>query len=187
MPDRTEFYEDLALWSTLSIGRNQRNDVKRQIWQRFLDDLCYLCDTEPGGRTTVSIAVSEFEGGQCYWISANGGSQKAVGQLTLILEELEKIRDPCVDLEEIKDKILVAGMRRSSMKVRNYLKELRRYIRVIETRISHPKGERNCSARSELVTDRCASSSDFQRASTVGDLQRYLDCSLSFTVQPRLS
>jgi hypothetical protein len=186
MPGRNEFYEDLALWSTLSVGRNQRNDVKRQIWQRFLDDLCYLCDTEPGGRTTVSIAVSEFEGGQCYWITANGGSQKAVGQLTLILEQLQKIRDPCVDHEEIKDKILFAGIRRSSMKVRNYLKELRRYIRVIETRISHPKGERNFSARSNLLTDICAFSSNFPRAPTVGDLRRYFNCSLSFTVQPRL-
>jgi hypothetical protein len=80
--------------------------------------------------------------------------QKAVNQLNLILEELGKIRgDPCLDLDEIKDKILLAGMRRSSMKVRNYLRELRRHIRVIETRSSNPKGEQTWPALVDLLTD----------------------------------
>lgn len=106
MPGRNEFYGDLALWSTLAIGKHQRNEVKRETWERFLDDLCYLCDTEYGGKTTVSIAVSKSKGGQCYWISANGGLQKAVAQLDLILEELSKIEgDSRVNLEEIENKI----------------------------------------------------------------------------------
>lgn len=153
MPTRSELYGDLALWSTLAVGKNQRNDVKRKIWQRFLDDLCYLCDTECGGRTTVSIAVSESQRGQCFWISANGKLQKAVDQLKLILKELDGIQEnQNTNLEEVKDKVLVAGIGRSSMKVRNYLRELRRYIELMERRSPLGKGERTLSLSLTLLT-----------------------------------
>lgn len=153
MPTRNEFYGDLALWSTLAVGKNQRNDVKRKIWQRFLDDLCYLCDTECGGKTTVSIAVSESQRGQCFWISANGKLQKAVGQLKLILKELDSIQEnQNTNLEEVKDKVLVAGIGRSSMKVRNYLRELRRYIELMERRSPLGKGEQTLSLNVTLLT-----------------------------------
>jgi heterodisulfide reductase subunit A-like polyferredoxin len=153
MPTRSEFYGDLALWSTLAVGKNQRNDVKRKIWQRFLDDLCYLCDTECGGRTTVSIAVSESQRGQCFWISANGKLQKAVDQLKLILKELDSIQEnQNTNLEEVKDKVLVAGIGRSSMKVRNYLRELRRYIELMERRSPLGKGEQTLSLSLTLLT-----------------------------------
>jgi hypothetical protein len=153
MPTRNEFYGDLALWSTLAVGKNQRNDVKRKIWQRFLDDLCYLCDTECGGRTTVSIAVSESQRGQCFWISANGKLQKAVDQLELILKELDSIQEnQNTNLEEVKDKVLVAGIRRSPMKVRNYLRELRRYIELMERRSPLGKGEQTLSLSVALLT-----------------------------------
>jgi heterodisulfide reductase subunit A-like polyferredoxin len=153
MPTRNEFYGDLALWSTLAVGKNQRNDVKRKIWQRFLDDLCYLCDTECGGRTTVSIAVSESQRGQCFWISANGKLQKAVDQLKLILKELDSIQEnQNTNLEEVKDKVLVAGIGRSPMKVRNYLRELRRYIELMERRSPLGKGEQTLSLSVALLT-----------------------------------
>ena len=153
MPTRNEFYGDLALWSTLAVGKDQRNDVKRKLWQRFLDDLCYLCDTESGGRTTVSIAVSELKRGQCFWISANGKLQKAVDQLKLILKELDSIQEnQNTNLEEIKDKVLVAGIGRSSMKVRNYLRELRRYIELMERRSPLGKGEQTLSLSVTLLT-----------------------------------
>lgn len=153
MPTRNEFYGDLALWSTLAVGKNQRNDVKRKIWQRFLDDLCYLCDTECGGKTTVSIAVSESQRGQCFWIAANGKLQKAVGQLKLILKELDSIQEnQNTNLEEVKDKVLVAGIGRSSMKVRNYLRELRRYIELMERRSPLGKGEQTLSLNVTLLT-----------------------------------
>jgi hypothetical protein len=153
MPTRNEFYGDLALWSTLAVGKNQRNDVKRKIWQRFLDDLCYLCDTECGGRTTVSIAVSESQRGQCFWISANGKLQKAVDQLKLILKELDSIQEnQNTNLEEVKYKVLVAGIGRSSMKVRNYLRELRRYIELMERRSPLGKGEQTLSLSVALLT-----------------------------------
>jgi hypothetical protein len=153
MPTRNEFYGDLALWSTLAVGKNQRNDVKRKIWQRFLDDLCYLCDTECGGRTTVSIAVSESQRGQCFWISANGKLQKAVDQLELILKELDSIQEnQNTNLEEVKDKVLVAGIGRSPMKVRNYLRELRRYIELMERRSPLGKGEQTLSLSVALLT-----------------------------------
>ena len=144
MPIRNVFYSDLTLWSTLTIGKHQRTDVKRRIWQRFLDDLCYLCDTKPGGRTTVSIAVSKSKDGQCFWISANGELLKAVRQLDMILKELKEIqRRPETDLDEVKDKILRVGICRSSMKVRNYLRELQRYLRIMETRDSCGKGKKS--------------------------------------------
>jgi hypothetical protein len=153
MPTRNEFYGDLALWSTLAVGKNQRNDVKRKLWQRFLDDLCYLCDTECGGRTTVSIAVSESQRGQCFWISANGKLQKAVDQLKLILKELDSIQEnQNTNLEEVKYKVLVAGIGRSSMKVRNYLRELRRYIELMERRSPLGKGEQTLSLSVTLLT-----------------------------------
>ena len=153
MPTRSELYGDLALWSTLAVGKNQRNDVKRKIWQRFLNDLCYLCDTECGGRTTVSIAVSESQRGQCFWISANGKLQKAVDQLKLILKELDSFQEnQNTNLEEVKDKVLVAGIGRSSMKVRNYMRELRRYIELMERRSPLGKGEQTLSLSLTLLT-----------------------------------
>jgi hypothetical protein len=133
METRKEFYEDLVLWSILSTAQVRRTSTKRTIWQRFLDDLCYLCDTESGGRSVVSIGVSKQSHCQCFFISANGGLRKATEQLCLVLDQLHQIKQKSdIDLEIIKERLLDIVICRSSMKVRNYTRELRLHIQDAE-------------------------------------------------------
>lgn len=129
METHKDFYEDLVLWSILSTGQARQTSTTPTIWQRFLDDLCYLCDTESGGRSVVSIAVSQRSYHQCFFISANGGLRKAAEQLCLILSRLRHIKQKSdIDIERTKEELLEIGVRRSSMKVRNYIRELRSHI-----------------------------------------------------------
>lgn len=133
METRKEIYEDVVLWSVLSTGQAQRTETKPTIWQRFLDDVCYLCDTKHGGKSVVSIAVSQWSDRQYFFISANGNLRKAANQLHLVLGELYQIKHKSdVELERTKERLLDIGVRSSSMKVRNYMRELRSHIRSAE-------------------------------------------------------
>jgi hypothetical protein len=133
METRMEFYEDLVLWSILSTAQVRRTSTKPTIWHRFLDDLCYLCDTEGGGRSVVSIGVSRRGCCQYFFISANAALRKAAEQLRLVLGQLRQIEDKSdIDLEIAKEKLLDIVVRRSSMKVRNYIRELRLHLRDAE-------------------------------------------------------
>lgn len=149
---RKEFYEDLVLWSILSFGKAQRTGTKPTIWQRFLDDVCYLCDAKSGGKSVVSIAVSELSRCQYFFISANGGLRKAAQQLHLVLVELHGIKQMSdIDLEITKERLLEIGVRDSAMKVRNYVRELRLHIRSVEHLESIREGEQVPNQRQEAT------------------------------------
>ncbi|KAM0714658.1 hypothetical protein Q7P37_009956 [Cladosporium fusiforme] len=159
MRARKDFYEDLVLWSIISAGKSQRTIPRPTVWQRFLDDLCYLCDTKPGGKSVVSIAVSEISDHQYFFISANGGLRRAAEQLNLVLGELHGIRQKSDhDIETTKQRLLDIGIRGSSMKVRNYVRKLQVSIRNVEHLGSVGEGEQISSARSGTLLNLQANS-----------------------------
>lgn len=147
-----EFYEDLVLWSILSTSKAQRTGKKPLIWQRFLDDVCYLCDTKPGGKSVVSVAVSELGRCQNFFISANGALRKVAEQLDQILRELWRVKQMSdVDLEITKEALLEIGVRDSAKKVRNYVRELRLLIWSVEYQDSVCEGEQFPNKRERIL------------------------------------
>jgi hypothetical protein len=137
-----DFYEDLALWGVLTIGKNQKVELRPTIWQRFLDDLCHLCDTEPGGKTVVSVAVSEEDGIQYFWVSANNNPAKAGRHLKRILNILTRISsNPDRTTERIKGQLLDFVVRKSAKRVRNYMRQLQLHIIEVDALQHDHKGE----------------------------------------------
>ena len=129
MSSYTEFYEDLALWGVLTIGQNQKVELRPTIWQRFLDDLCHLYDTEPGGKTVISVAVSEEDNIRCFWISANSKHARAGRHLEWILNALAKTSGSSSrSTERIQRRLLDFVVRKSAKRVRNYMKQLERHV-----------------------------------------------------------
>jgi hypothetical protein len=139
MPSYKEFYEDLALWGVLTAGRNQKVETRPTVWHRFLDDLCHLCDTEPGGKTVVSIAVSELENTQCFRIAANSKPIRAERQLCWILGRLLRVPNSSHrTATKIESEVLDFVLYRSVKRVRNYIKQLRLHIGELDgTRIGY--------------------------------------------------
>ena len=121
-----QFYEDLVLWSILSPGQVNRVKPKRTPWQRFLDDLSQLCDTQPGGRTVVSIAVSQKGPSQVYWITTSGSFTKAVNLLRELLYTMHHARSVLnLSQRQTGAKILTVATAKCRPKARNYIRQLR--------------------------------------------------------------
>jgi hypothetical protein len=135
MTSYKEFYEDLALWGVLTAGQDQKVATRPTVWHRFLDDLCHLCDTEPGGKTVVSIAVSVHEDVQCFRIAANSKLVRAERQLCWILSELLRLpNSPQRAAMRIQGEVLDFVVCRSARRVRNYMNQLRLHIRELDGR-----------------------------------------------------
>ncbi|KAF1820692.1 uncharacterized protein K489DRAFT_382627, partial [Dissoconium aciculare CBS 342.82] len=53
------FYERLLLWSVLRPNGVRRAMPVRTRWQRYLDSLAFLCDTQGGGNTVSALVVQD--------------------------------------------------------------------------------------------------------------------------------
>lgn len=128
------FNERLAVWSALSPVQGQRSEPKRTAWHRFLDDLSWLCDTELGGKSTVSIAVEEKSDRLMFWVAANGKHIRALEQLIWLLPKLRDLHDnSTLSQSSVVNEIVERTAVISCRKIRNYHKHLRRNIEEAET------------------------------------------------------
>ena len=124
-------YEAIVLISLLrpSSGNSK---VFRTPWQRFLDDLSSLCDTESGGRTVTSIAVERLPHSLRFWIAANDHVKpRALALLVQILAELRTLAlTPCLSTNDVEARIFNGAIYDSHERVGDYVRKLRMNIRM---------------------------------------------------------
>ena len=125
------FYQRLVLLGTLTSTQGGRSTPHRGAWHRFLDDLSSLCDSAPGGRTVVSIAVEDSSSHLRFWIAANSGQIKACEQLAWVLQNLCQLNSSqTYNSAASESEILRHTAYFSRRKIRNYQRWLRSYVRV---------------------------------------------------------
>lgn len=134
------FYSSLLLVSVLCPAeRGHAVEANRYAgWRRFLEDLCWFCDTKKGGNTVVTIAVEQSaEDRLIFWLASNEGSPKrtsvkanqATKYLSWLLDEMKKIHaSPDPDFQALERRILEEAVKISYEKVNNYVSRLRRLI-----------------------------------------------------------
>ncbi len=111
----------LALLSILSPTEGVRSKPRRNAWYRFLDDLCGLCDPDPGGKTVVAVAVEGSAYCTTFWVAANSKQDKAYNHLKWLLESLDWARRSSqTSVDAIEASILDKTVHASCRKLRNY-------------------------------------------------------------------
>jgi hypothetical protein len=121
------FYQRLLLLSRLTGAGARQSAPASQHWHRFLDDLCSLCDSCPGGRTVVSIAVQSTSTGMLFWIAANASLLKASEQLARILDICHQLHvSGSGNVLKAQSEIISITASFSRRKIRNYERWLRR-------------------------------------------------------------
>ena len=136
------FYEPLVLLKILDPTRGNQSSPStseprlgslEEVWRRFLDQLSWTCDSEPGGTTVSSIAAQATPDGPVYWLAANTDpALKALPHLVWVLTRLESafdLRQP--EIEELKKEIAARCIEFSRNKVRNYGRRMCSIIRKV--------------------------------------------------------
>nr|POE48928.1 hypothetical protein CFP56_39025 [Quercus suber] len=121
-----QFITTIEKWRPSS-GRSKNTKL---VWHTFLDDLCWLCDTESGGSTTTSIAAEDISGMTQFWIVAKKRvKDKALAHLRMALSELQRLAfDSDVSGVEVGARIYEASIFISHEKVGDYIRRLRMYL-----------------------------------------------------------
>ena len=84
------FYSCLILMTALRPPRSRQNSSThpKAGWRRFLNDLCWFCDTETGGKSVVAIAVQQRHSKLRLWLACNQDTAKPLRHLEWILKKL---------------------------------------------------------------------------------------------------
>ncbi|KAK0262343.1 hypothetical protein LTR35_017713 [Friedmanniomyces endolithicus] len=100
---------------------NASQDIQFE-WHRFLDDLCFLCDSQSGGKSVVALIAEEARGEHVFWVTTELVYQDvAVAHLNVILHLLQK----CIRADEgcmraLIEQIAQISIRRSPQRVHHY-------------------------------------------------------------------
>jgi hypothetical protein len=70
----------------------------RTHWQRYLDSLAFLCDTQGGGSTVSALVVQDRSTELRYWVARNSRTDVAVSRLSWLLGQLHPLRSPALIL-----------------------------------------------------------------------------------------
>lgn len=150
----SDLYDSLFLQSLLQHGSMSHtkdafasdttvND--RSEWQRFLDNLCVVCDSEPAGRSVVSIGVEASSSGAVFWVTtAKRHREDAERHLKESLRLLDECSLGVLDGNLAMAEITRLSVERSQDRVANYVKRLDRLILDESTRHREeiqPEGE----------------------------------------------
>ena len=102
----------------------------RSLWQQFLDDLCFLCDSKPAGKSVVSIAVEQRRTGiATFWIATSPSHQwSAQRHLTEVLRLLARCSVKHFDANQTAIDITRSSVERSRSRIQNYVKMLERIL-----------------------------------------------------------
>nr|POE78987.1 hypothetical protein CFP56_77665 [Quercus suber] len=57
-------------------------------WCRFLNDLCWFCDTATGGKTVVSITTQHLRNSSRFWLACNSDTTGPLKSLKWLLSKL---------------------------------------------------------------------------------------------------
>lgn len=128
------FYKVLILLNTITSSiSNQR--TSRSERQRFLDELSWLCDEKPGGKTVTSIAVSQTNRSLIFWVACNAEfNEERTTYLRDIFQDLKRLDDfSSPALEFAATTIASKSIRRSFRRVTNYVGRLKAKLQEIES------------------------------------------------------
>jgi len=151
---KSDLYDSLFLQSLLQHGSiSHAKDASasdttaddRSEWQRLLDNLCVVCDSEPAGQSVVSIGVEASSSGAVFWvITAKRHQEDAERHLKQVLRLLAECSLGVLDGNLAMAEITRLSVERSQDRVANYVKRLDRLILNDSTRHREeiqPEGE----------------------------------------------
>lgn len=111
-------------------GSSTRVDT-RSRWHHFLDDLCFMCDSEHAGRSVTSIGVQEGTGGATFWITtAERYQESAECHLKEVLRLLAKCSLEGSSRNSIMADIALRSVDRSQDRISAYVNRLERLQRL---------------------------------------------------------
>lgn len=111
-------------------GSSTRVDT-RSRWHHFLDDLCFMCDSEHAGQSVTSIGVEEGAGGATSWITtAERYQESAACHLKEVLRILAKCSSEGTSRNSIMAEIALCSVERSQDRISAYVNRLERLERL---------------------------------------------------------
>lgn len=134
----SDLYDSLFLQSLLQHGSG--SDARgaqslstsidtRSRWHHFLDDLCFLCDSQHAGQSVVSIGVEQATGGVTFWITTAEIHQESAQRY---LEEILHLLTDCSvggsDKQSVLAEITLRSVQRSWDRISAYVDRLDRLI-----------------------------------------------------------
>lgn len=172
-------YEPLTLLSTLIHGQQacepkSASELRREgvykPWHRYVDQLCWLCDFECGGKSIASIAVQASSPGPVYWLAINKKfAAKALSYLDWILSELVKLHGLSSDQQQkVEAEIVARSIEMSSDRVKNYGKWLCNAIQEVLEKWSLQIGQQDSAGYlvDSLSTSHCLLVLSYHRCSS---------------------
>lgn len=133
------FYHCVLLVAAICPSQKIRHEdsSRNRKWHRFLNDLCWFCDTDLGGKTVTSIAVSKGDRGLEYWVASNHDQVRASHDktrsekhLTWLFDELKQGDSSSPeDRSALTSVILSHSVSISYKKVRNHMRQLEEYLK----------------------------------------------------------
>nr|POE56447.1 hypothetical protein CFP56_33419 [Quercus suber] len=86
----TIFYSCVVLVAALRprVPKQERHAHPKAGWRRFLDDLCWFCDTETGGKSVVSVVTQKLRNKHVIWVACNADTTKPLKHLKWLLHKL---------------------------------------------------------------------------------------------------
>lgn len=130
------FYSCLVLVAALhpQLPQTQSIDASFTGWCRFLNDLCWLCDTDTGGKTVVALGVEQLVNSLRLWVSSNDDPRAPTKLLRRILGMLREAQLATREEgEDIKANLLSKSIQWSHKKVKLYTRRLEFALERVET------------------------------------------------------
>ena len=184
---KRDFYDGLYVYSLLqsdALRRAKSNEQelprsktkrKRKVWQMFLDDLCLLCDSHPGGTTTTAIAVEQRADKATFWVASNSNTEKLItSHLQVIMDVIKFGADNSERVDECTNFIFEKAVERSPQKVHNYAGRLSSAVRSLKTEAVPSPGS-NYTYKLELLRANADLQLGLELRSTLDNLIRLCD------------
>lgn len=128
--DTRRFFESLVMLRTLEPPIVAAGRPKYTPWHRFLDYLCQLLDTKPGGRTVTSIAVQNQGNSTIFWLASNRNDPRSeLKSLQVMLRCLTgAVYKAAQQHELVKNQLLQKSVEDAHHKIRNYIGRLESFL-----------------------------------------------------------
>ena len=183
-----DFYSGVILLSLL----NPLKDLKRpqshlhakgqqSVYAKrcFLDDLSFLFDYQPAGKTVTAIAGEHKEAGPIFWVVTT--QDKTEETLIYLNEVLRLLQDIHLNFsnkaETLSSSIAAASIDKSKTKVKNYRKIITKVMSKAISSNHHPTTDLGKCCTQQLRTDRCTKLTNilFPDKSLSRDLKRLIE------------
>lgn len=136
-------YSCLVLVTALRPPRSRHNSSAhpKAGWRRFLNDLCWFCDTDTGGKTVVAIAVQQCRSKLRFWLACNGDTTKPLKHLKWILKKLVNAHLLCqAQINGLECDILSESVRKSHKKMGFHARRLQLHLEDVAQVVSGEDG-----------------------------------------------